>query len=128
MDLVTEYYLLLKEDNTVRSLKWGVKGAYVGSKLGQKYSQVTGGNTREVIKTIGSGAQKGYKVGSHLGKHAEKYAGGASALGAYTLYKIWKKWKAKKSQADTPQEKEMAQKKMNQTKVKIDAVKKKSKK
>ncbi len=64
-----------------------------------------------------------YKKGKMVGA-----AGGvvvtASLMAAYKLYKNWKK---KKEEAETPEQKAMAQKKMDQTKEKIKKIKAKGK-
>jgi len=122
MDLTTKHII----ESYGRELEYGAKGAYIGTKAANIYNKYIDKNASisKKITNLGTGAEYGGKAGAHLGRNAEKYAAGAGALGAYALYKLWKSLRSKKDKVNSKEDKDKIQRKMDQTKAKIDKIKK----
>ena len=118
---LTEQYIIneklsdLWKPSKERGEKWSNRSADKSlSKIYGKYGTGKYKNDDEIRQDAAKGVKRAKtmgKVGKHIGQ-----AGGVALVGgltgaAYLAYKLYKKWKNKEKEADTPEEKELFRKK-----------------
>jgi len=123
--------LTLTEQYIIKEVKWELQDLYKSNKKrGSKWADKSTAKSvdkilgkvatgqyktnKQINKDINSGDKKAdrmNKLGTHIGQVGGVATAGALAGGAYLAYKLYKKWKNKEKEADTPEEKELFRKK-----------------